>query len=141
MPRLDGATERLGATEAHAETESVGQPTLIHFWSMSCGICRDNMPRVCEWRDELKDRGLRVIAVHMPRYESDRNVDDMRAAIATYRSPSPAPWITNTNFETLFRTIRVTCLPTIFSTRKESCAVLRQGSEGWTCSKQLSSEF
>jgi thiol-disulfide isomerase/thioredoxin len=82
MPRLDGATEWFGGTQAHAEAEAKDQPTLVHFWSTSCGICKDNMPRVAEWRDGLKERGLRVIAVHMPRYESDTDVEAVRAAIA-----------------------------------------------------------
>ncbi|HEV7475624.1 MAG TPA: TlpA disulfide reductase family protein [Pyrinomonadaceae bacterium] len=82
MPRLDGATEWFGGTQAHAEAEAKGHPTLVHFWSMSCGTCKDNMPRIAEWRDNLKARGLRVIAVHMPRYEADTDVDAVREAIA-----------------------------------------------------------
>lgn len=83
MPRLDGATEWFGGTQAHAEAQAKGQPTLIHFWSLSCGICKENMPRIAEWRDSLKERGLRVIGVHMPRYESDTDVEAVRAAIET----------------------------------------------------------
>ena len=82
MPRLDGATEWFGGTQSHAEAEAKGQPTLVHFWSMSCGVCKDNMPRIAEWRDNLKERGLRVIAVHMPRYEADTDVEAVREAIA-----------------------------------------------------------
>jgi len=89
MPSLDGATEWLGGTQAHAETETVGHPTLIHFWSMSCGMCKDNMPRVAEWRDELREKGLRVIAVHMPRYESDTDAEQVRDMIATYKITEP----------------------------------------------------
>jgi thiol-disulfide isomerase/thioredoxin len=84
LPSLDGATEWFGATQAHAERDAKGQPTLIHFWSVSCGICKENLPRVAQWRDELRERGLRVIAVHMPRYEADTDVEAVREAIATY---------------------------------------------------------
>ena len=89
MPSLDGATEWFGGTQAHAENEVVGRPTIIHFWSVSCGICKENLPRVAQWRDELKDLGLRVIAVHMPRYESDTDVEAVREAIATYNITEP----------------------------------------------------
>jgi thiol-disulfide isomerase/thioredoxin len=89
MPALEGATEWFGATQAHAEAESRGRPTLIHFWSVSCGICKDNLPRVAEWRDERKEQGLRVIAVHMPRYESDSDVETVREAIATNNISEP----------------------------------------------------
>ncbi len=67
MPSLDGATEWFGGTEQHAIAEAQGHTTLVHFWSVSCDTCKDNMPRVAEWRDARRDEGLRVIAVHMPR--------------------------------------------------------------------------
>ena len=88
-PSLVGATAWLGGTQASAEAQAEGHPTLIHFWSMSCGTCKDNMPRVAEWRDQLKEQGLRVIAVHMPRYEADTDVEGVREAIANYNIIEP----------------------------------------------------
>ncbi len=89
MPALAGATEWFGGTQAHAEAEAKGQPTLVHFWSMSCGICKENMPRIAEWREGLKEKGLCVIAVHMPRYETDTDVEQVRQAIATNSITEP----------------------------------------------------
>ncbi|HSE22984.1 MAG TPA: redoxin domain-containing protein [Pyrinomonadaceae bacterium] len=89
MPALDGATEWFGATQAHAEAESLGRPTLVHFWSASCGICKENLPRVAQWRDEKKELGLRVIAIHMPRYESDTDVEQVRDLIAKLNITEP----------------------------------------------------
>jgi len=89
MPKLDGATEWFGATQAHAESESKGRPTLVHFWSVSCHICKDNMARVGEWRDKHEADGLRVIAVHMPRYEADTDVEAVREAIVKYNITEP----------------------------------------------------
>jgi thiol-disulfide isomerase/thioredoxin len=88
-PPLDGATEWFGGTQAHAEAESKGHPTLVHFWSVSCGTCKENLPRVAEWRDKRGDEGLRVIAVHMPRYEADTDVEAVREAIARYNITEP----------------------------------------------------
>lgn len=89
MPKLDGATEWLGATQAQAEVDAKGHPTLIHFWAVSCHICKENLPRIGEWRDELRARSLRVIAIHMPRYESDTDVESVREAIAAYNISEP----------------------------------------------------
>ena len=89
MPGLSGATEWFGGTQAHAEAEVKGHPALIHFWSVSCEICKDNLPRVAAWRDEKRDSGLRVIAVHMPRYEADTDVEAVRDAISTYQITEP----------------------------------------------------
>ena len=89
MPSLDGATEWFGATQAHAEAEARGRPVLVHFWSVSCGICKENMPRVNEWRESRRADGLRVIAIHMPRYEADTDVEAVREAISKYNITEP----------------------------------------------------
>jgi len=89
MPTFDGATEWFGATQAHAEAESQGKPTLVHFWSASCGICKDNLSRVGQWRDEKREQGLRVIGVHMPRYEADTDVETVRELISKFGITEP----------------------------------------------------
>jgi thiol-disulfide isomerase/thioredoxin len=89
MPRLDGATEWFNAVQAHAEAEAKGRPTLVHFWSVSCGMCKENMPRIGQWRDELKSQGLNVIGIHMPRYEADTDVEQVRDAIALNNITEP----------------------------------------------------
>jgi thiol-disulfide isomerase/thioredoxin len=83
-PSLEGATEWMNGSVTEAEEYTNGQPTLVHFWAVSCHICKENMPRVSEWRDKFKDKGLRVVAVHMPRYEADTDVEAVRKAIADY---------------------------------------------------------
>ena len=42
-----------------------------------------------QWRDESKEQGLRVIAVHMPRYEADTDVEAVREAIANNAITEP----------------------------------------------------
>ena len=89
LPSLTGATEWFGGTQAHAEDMARGRPTLVHFWSVSCGICKENLPQIAAWRQERKDEGLRVIAVHMPRYEADTDIEAVREAIATFGIEEP----------------------------------------------------
>jgi len=66
MPRFEGATEWFNGTQAHAEAEVQQHPTLVHFWSVSCGICKDNLPRIAQWRDEKREMGLRVVVPDRP---------------------------------------------------------------------------
>jgi thiol-disulfide isomerase/thioredoxin len=89
MPSFEGATEWLNATGAAAEAEAKGHPTLVHFWAVSCGICKDNMPRVAELRDRYAEAGLRVVAVHMPRYEADTDAEKVRECVGTYQISEP----------------------------------------------------
>jgi thiol-disulfide isomerase/thioredoxin len=89
LPSLEGATEWFNATGARAAEEAKGHPTLVHFWSVSCGLCKENMPRLSEWREARAAEGLRVIAVHMPRYEADADVEAVRDAVAEYEITEP----------------------------------------------------
>ena len=89
MPGLEGATEWFGGTQAYAEEAAVGHPTLVHFWSASCGICKENLPRVGQWRDEKREQGFRVIAIHMPRYEADTDVETVRDLISKFGITEP----------------------------------------------------
>jgi thiol-disulfide isomerase/thioredoxin len=84
MPALDGATEWVNGDINEGLAESPAKLTLVHFWSVSCGICKENLPRVSEWRETHKASGLRVIAVHMPRYPADVDLNTVHEAIKTY---------------------------------------------------------
>lgn len=84
IPSFEGATEWLNGDQEAALGEIKGQPTLVHFWSLSCGLCKENLPRVASWRDEKRDQGLRVVAVHMPRYPQDVDQTAVREAVAKY---------------------------------------------------------
>ena len=84
MPSLDGATEWINGSAEEALREAEGHPVLVHFWSLSCGMCKENLPRVAEWRAKYRDAGLRLIAIHMPRYPDDTDVNAVREASTQY---------------------------------------------------------
>jgi len=83
-PSFDGATEWLNELEQTAEDYITGKPTLVYFWATSCGVCKDNMPKLRDLKAKYKDKGLRTVAIHMPRYEADTNVENVKAAIAQH---------------------------------------------------------
>ena len=89
MPSLEGATEWLGLSAAEVLQDSEGHPVLVHFWSLSCGMCKDNLPRVAQWREQYREAGLRVIAIHMPRYPEDTNLAAVRETVAQYEITEP----------------------------------------------------
>ena len=76
MPALQGATEWLNG-ELTKEDLIGEKPTLIHFWSISCHLCKEAMPQVNEFRDNYSDK-LNVVAVHMPRSEDDLNLEEIK---------------------------------------------------------------
>ena len=87
MPAFDGATEWINGSAKTLDADA--RVTVVHFWSLSCGTCKENMPRVAEWREQYRDQGLKLVAVHMPRYPADMDLDAVRQAIATYDITEP----------------------------------------------------
>lgn len=76
MPELTGATEWIN--EEVTKEDLIGKPTLIHFWSVSCYLCKEAMPEINDLRDEYDDE-LNVVAVHMPRSEDDLDLGVIRS--------------------------------------------------------------
>ena len=89
MPSLEGATEWLNGSAEEVLKETEGHPVLIHFWSLSCGMCKDNLPRIADWREKYREDGLRLIAIHMPRYPTDTDVAAVREAVTQYGITEP----------------------------------------------------
>lgn len=89
MPSLDGASKWLTGSAEEALAEAEGRAVLVHFWSLSCGMCKDNLPRVVEWRDNYREAGLRLIAIHMPRYPADMDINSVSDAISEYGITEP----------------------------------------------------
>jgi|SRR5579871_602421 len=87
IPDLSGATEWINGEVKTADL--IGSPILIHFWAISCPICHDNMPTVEQWREQYADRGLKVVAIHMPRQEEDTRGEAVRAQVAAMRMEEP----------------------------------------------------
>ena len=90
IPSLEGATEWLNGSVEEVLKQTAGGPVLVHFWSLSCGMCKDNLPRVSEWREKYGPAGLRLVAIHMPRYPADTDVSAVREAVKQYEITEPA---------------------------------------------------
>lgn len=87
MPELTGATEWL-IGQATKEDLVGEKPTLFHFWSISCHLCKEAMPQVNEFRDQFAGK-LNVIAVHMPRSEDDLNLEEIKKVAAEHSITQP----------------------------------------------------
>ena len=83
-PSFEGATEWLNELQQTADDYVHGSPTLVYFWATSCGICKENMPKLQELKAKYKDRGLKSVAIHMPRYEADTDLEKVKATITEH---------------------------------------------------------
>lgn len=80
MPDLSGATDWLGGDPIRPE-DLEGQITLVHFWAVSCGVCKPHLPQIAEWKDAYEKRGVRFISIHMPRRQEDTDVDSVKEVV------------------------------------------------------------
>ncbi len=81
MPSMEGATTWLNGSLETLQEQIKGKPMLVHFWAVSCGICKAKMPQLREMSAKYGERGLQTIAVHMPRYEADTDLDMVNEAM------------------------------------------------------------
>ena len=58
-----------------------GKVTVVEFWTFGCSNCRANLPTYAKWHDQFKNQGVEVIGVHTPEFDSERNVENVRAQI------------------------------------------------------------
>ncbi|MFX3624051.1 MAG: TlpA disulfide reductase family protein [Ectobacillus sp.] len=87
MPALEGATVVLNG-EVSREGLIGDRPTLIHFWSVSCHLCKEAMPSINQFRDEYKDK-LNVVSIHMPRSEADLDLEKVKQTAAEHGITQP----------------------------------------------------
>src|SRR4026208_957162 len=78
LPSFEVATEWLNQRLTARQTR--GHPTLVHFWSVSSETSKINLAQVAELRDQRKREGLRVVAVHVPQSEAEKNSRTVAAA-------------------------------------------------------------
>jgi thiol-disulfide isomerase/thioredoxin len=88
LPSLKGGTDWFNS-EPIKDDDLKGKMVLIHFWAISCGICKESLPEINEWSKKYGPQGLHIISIHMPRQESDTKVEDVKEAIKEYNVQKP----------------------------------------------------
>jgi cytochrome c biogenesis protein CcdA/thiol-disulfide isomerase/thioredoxin len=81
MPPLDGAVTWLNSPPL-TDAALRGKVVLVDFWTYSCINCLRSIPYVRAWAEKYKDQGLVVIGVHTPEFAFERDVDNVKKAIA-----------------------------------------------------------
>ncbi|HXY42189.1 MAG TPA: redoxin domain-containing protein, partial [Vicinamibacteria bacterium] len=81
LPPLDGAVQWLNSpplTRAALE----GKVVLVDFWTYSCINCLRTLPYVRAWADKYGRDGLVVIGVHTPEFAFEKDLGNVRKAVA-----------------------------------------------------------
>jgi len=61
-----------------------GRPVLVHFWSVGCRLCLEEMPLLDFLRDTVgAPAGLALVGIHVPRTAPDRDPERIAEAVRT----------------------------------------------------------
>jgi thiol-disulfide isomerase/thioredoxin len=82
MPQLDGATGWLNSEPLTPEGLR-GRVVLVQFWTYTCINWLRTLPYARAWAEKYRDAGLVVLGVHTPEFSFERDVDNIRAAVAS----------------------------------------------------------
>jgi cytochrome c biogenesis protein CcdA/glutathione peroxidase-family protein len=69
--------------------ELKGKVVLIDFWTYSCINCVRTLPYITKWDRTYRDKGLVIIGVHAPEFDFERNVNNVKRAIAEHNIQYP----------------------------------------------------
>jgi cytochrome c biogenesis protein CcdA/thiol-disulfide isomerase/thioredoxin len=88
LPALAGVTEWLNSPPLTAQSLK-GKVVLVDFWTYSCINCLRAIPYVRAWWEKYKDQGLVVIGVHAPEFAFEKNIANVRSAVANLKVDYP----------------------------------------------------
>ena len=61
-----------------------GKVVLVDFWTYSCINCVRTLPYLTEWDKRYREQGLVIVGVHSPEFEFEKNIGNVKAAIAQH---------------------------------------------------------
>jgi cytochrome c biogenesis protein CcdA/thiol-disulfide isomerase/thioredoxin len=88
LPPLSGAVQWLNSPPLTPESLK-GKVVLVDFWTYSCINCLRSIPYVRAWAEKYKDQGLVVIGVHAPEFPFEKNIDNVKSAVAKLKIDYP----------------------------------------------------
>jgi len=88
-----------------------GRVVLVDFWTFGCYNCRNTLPFVKRWHERYSDKGLTIVGVHSPEFDTEKRVENVRREIASLDIRYPV--VTDNDYET-WKAYDVEAWPTLF---------------------------
>jgi thiol-disulfide isomerase/thioredoxin len=89
LPDLGPAPELMNDTWLNVDSplrlaDLRGKVVLLEMWTFGCINCRNVMPALKEWHASYQDRGLVIIGNHFPEFSYEKDLANLKDAIARY---------------------------------------------------------
>jgi len=83
-PDLVGISGYVNTTPDQLKTSMKDKVILYDFWTYSCINCIRTFPYLKAWNEKYTDKGLLIIGVHSPEFEFEKDINNVKMAVAKY---------------------------------------------------------
>jgi thiol-disulfide isomerase/thioredoxin len=80
LPEFQGVTTWLNS-QALNLADLNNQVVLIHIWTFACINCQRTLPYVVRWHRDYAAKGLKVIGIHTPEFQFERDLGNVKKAL------------------------------------------------------------
>ena len=81
LPEFSGASTWLNSPPL-TRSNLQGQVVLVQFCTFACINWQHTLPHIQKWHQEFADRGLQIIGIHSPEFAFERDLGNVRQALA-----------------------------------------------------------
>lgn len=84
VPDLVGISGYVNTTPEDLKAAMKDKVVLYDFWTYSCINCIRTFPYLKAWNEKYSDKGLLIIGVHSPEFEFEKDINNVKMAVAKY---------------------------------------------------------
>ena len=88
-PEFTGITGHLNTPTPVKLADLKGKVVLVHFWTYTCINCIHTIPHLNDWYQKYSNKGLVIIGVQTPEFNSEKNIDNVKAAVQNFQIKYP----------------------------------------------------
>lgn len=82
-PEFTGITSYINTNQTKL-SDLKGKVILVDFWTYSCINCIRTLPYLVDWNQKYSDKGLVIVGVHSPEFEFEKNINNVKQAVARF---------------------------------------------------------
>jgi len=82
-PEYEGITAFINSNGTKL-SDLKGKVVLVDFWTYSCINCIRTLPYLVDWNQKYSDKGLVIVGIHSPEFEFEKNIDNVKQAVARF---------------------------------------------------------
>ena len=83
-PKLVGISEYINTLPDELQEKIDQSVVLYDIWTYSCINCIRTLPFITSWDEKYADEGLLIIGIHSPEFEFEKDITNVKSAVAKY---------------------------------------------------------